>query len=79
MQKSRVPTERICKCASIAEVSQYAWASGRRRTETTEVMRERGSIKGTANRKKKRMRNKSINYFRSNVVNIDQLPRIINC
>lgn len=59
MQKSRVLTQRICKCASIAEVSQYAWASGRRGTGTTEVMRERGSIKGTANRKK-RMRNKTI-------------------
>lgn len=39
MQKSRVLTQHIYKCASIAEVSQYAGASGRR--GTTQVMRER--------------------------------------
>lgn len=61
MQKSRVLIQRICKCASIAEVSQYAGASDRRGTGTTEMMRERerDSIKGTAIHKK-RTRNKSM-------------------
>lgn len=39
MQKNRVPSWRICKCASIEEVSQYDWGSGRRDDE--EMIRER--------------------------------------